>query len=255
MPQVRNSIDADRNRDYFSTMPVLTMTSGEGKQFWRRFDAISQKRIWEWPKCNWRLRFPSASHNPSLGSTKTIDARPRSGLLVEHRRIRGHGGRRGGGRQHSIEYANDLPDIDEGGVRDINEIAIGHAELLLDEEAVRISQIEPVNDRDLVSPRRKRRVQLEFSRDRGIFVPEDEHALRIRTIVLESPRLGQGLREADSVGVERDLGVHARRANSKESLGIANQREHVVGLHEYVFARVGYDAGQGDARGGSTPRP
>jgi hypothetical protein len=31
MPQVRNSFDADRKRDYFSTIPVLTMTSGEGQ--------------------------------------------------------------------------------------------------------------------------------------------------------------------------------------------------------------------------------
>jgi hypothetical protein len=44
MPQVQNSFDADRNRDYFFTMPLLTMTSGEGKKFWRRFDAISPKR-------------------------------------------------------------------------------------------------------------------------------------------------------------------------------------------------------------------
>jgi hypothetical protein len=44
MPQVRNSFGADRNCDYFFTMPLLTMTSGEGKKFWRRFDAISPKR-------------------------------------------------------------------------------------------------------------------------------------------------------------------------------------------------------------------
>src|SRR5271170_1763420 len=148
------------------------MTSGEGKKFWRRFDAISPKRR----AAEFQVTAAVAIRKPqrrSRGPRRLIDKNDGGvdpGSLVVHRRVGGHGGRRGCGRQHSIEYANDLPDIDQGGVRYINEIAIGHPELLLDEEAVRISQIEPVDDRDLVSPRWKRHVQLQFSRDRGIFV-------------------------------------------------------------------------------------
>jgi hypothetical protein len=68
MPQVRNSFDADRNRDYFFTVPLLTMTSGEGKKFWRRFDAISPKRKSERPNFRLRLRSPYADRNSGLES-------------------------------------------------------------------------------------------------------------------------------------------------------------------------------------------
>ena len=66
----------------------------------------------------------------------------------------------------------------------------------------------------------QRTIRPQRARDIFRLIAENEYAGRIGTEIEKPACFGQGLRQIDAFGIERDFGVAARRALGDESLRI-----------------------------------